>query len=331
MRYTFIFAGLLALVAVPACSAAPAAEDEGDGSDAAEAAGALSSNVNSGYFVVTRQDNRKCMSPVCGGVFVKRVNANKTRCMDAIYRTECYVGNVNLAALGLSDNEASDFRGVLDEGKGLVRAAFAKNAMFPQIAELKVAEGWEGATGSTPSGTYYRAADNGIRCITAPCPSTSAFKLNSATSQHVNNVDLEGTATPADADTLAAAGDALGTKTGVLVAGGISTTKCVPQSSSCGTALRATEFYLPVQHSTLGQSCGGRGQQLCSKGQYCSWEPKDICGMADAPGKCAAKTEMCSMIYQPVCGCDGKTYSSACVAASRGISVASKGACKTAN
>ncbi len=39
------------------------------------------------------------------------------------------------------------------------------------------------------------------------------------------------------------------------------------------------------------------------------------------------KETMCTMHYQPVCGCDGKTYSNECVANSNGVLQTTEGAC----
>jgi hypothetical protein len=77
-----------------------------------------------------------------------------------------------------------------------------------------------------------------------------------------------------------------------------------------------------------GALCGTRGVGPCPEGEFCRWEPRANCGRADAPGVCEPVPEVCTMMYQPVCGCDGRTYGNACEAATHGISVDSEGACE---
>jgi hypothetical protein len=80
----------------------------------------------------------------------------------------------------------------------------------------------------------------------------------------------------------------------------------------------------------LARACGGIAGLQCGTGQFCSYALEATCGAADQMGTCAAMPEVCTALYDPVCGCDGQTYGNACTAASAGVSVSAAGECAVA-
>lgn len=75
------------------------------------------------------------------------------------------------------------------------------------------------------------------------------------------------------------------------------------------------------------RACGGLLGLSCVPGEFCSYARDAACGAADQTGVCAPSPEVCADIYQPVCGCDGRTYGNECEANGAGVSAASSGEC----
>lgn len=84
----------------------------------------------------------------------------------------------------------------------------------------------------------------------------------------------------------------------------------------------STENRCVYRCNTAETNCNSNAD--CSADTFCA---ASTCG---GQGTCQRRPQACTALYQPVCGCDGRTYSNACAAANQGARVASNGECAPA-
>ena len=76
----------------------------------------------------------------------------------------------------------------------------------------------------------------------------------------------------------------------------------------------------------VGAKCGGIIGVICGPRQFCEYPP-GTCHVPDMQGTCVLKPRICSEIFLPVCGCNGKTYPNDCLRQAAGVSLAHPGKC----
>ena len=200
------------------------------------------------YLIVTRQDFRKCAYPMCGGYFVKAVNKPRTRCADGTLQAECHAVQLNVRALGWTDDQRATFDAQFAQGQALVRGHLEPApAGFYTADQLTITEAWSAQGKNKPMGAFFGVKSTGIVCITTPCPSLAATKLN--TLNPPTNPSLDLTPSGVGDEALQAAYEALNT-TGILSSGVIvpmRVTGTLDGKPRREMRLISNQFYLPAK------------------------------------------------------------------------------------
>lgn len=167
-------AALTFALGTASCSVEPGAQEED----------ALSASSRS--FVTLRHDQRKCMSPMCGGYFVRDVN-RKT--------AERYVSSLDFAHASDLDPEAVDQVLAAPDGELVLRGKLGPVDAKFGTRQFLVYEAYRGMPGHTPAegDTFYdvSANDPPHQCLVAPCNNLVAHKLNATKTTSYTRTDAD--------------------------------------------------------------------------------------------------------------------------------------------
>lgn len=152
----------------------------------AHAAAAAPLPQHGSYFKITAVDTRRCAFPICGGYYVSEVNRDRTTCADGVARESCYIAEIDLAALGLRDEEDGELRAT----NSVFFGEIVRRTDVPRLGDLLVGEAWQAPNQGPIIDTMVRVDSNGLMCIAYPCPNIDEQEINGRQVTAIHDVNL---------------------------------------------------------------------------------------------------------------------------------------------
>ena len=183
---------LLAATFIPACADEAQPSDELADETAQDGDAGKGDTVQAFTYFSVSPDIRACsFNSRCGGFFVARPNRASTICGRGSTASRCYVDSLDLTHTGMPASVQKSYQDRIRAGETfLLRGDIAPSA-DDRNTSLAVTEIWvAGSKTGTLDGPFLFVKDNGLRCITAPCPTVTETRLNSNRSANIHAVDF---------------------------------------------------------------------------------------------------------------------------------------------
>jgi eight-cysteine-cluster-containing protein len=284
-------------LAAAACSS-PALDDELAGEETGEGAEGKADGEGTYTYFHARADFRRCMSPLCGGMWVERANRSTTRCADGQYEDDCYVAEVDYSSLHLDETGLGEVHMAANAGKLLLRGKIKKKEYddFGNLGVFVASEAWIGRGEGELDGVVARIEPLHIECITYPCASATERKLNSSARAQISGLDWSPSG--ASEETIAATLAALDGGAGLFVAGN----RAWEQGPAGRGKLRTvTQFWTAPAKGETPADCivSGCSGEICADedmASICLYRPEYVC----------YETATCGRLEDGSCGWSGE-------------------------
>jgi hypothetical protein len=195
MLRTSLLLGLLSTTLIPACTDSNTAPDEFSGESTADGEEGKGDAVGAFGYLNVIADNRACSldspSGCGGGFFVNRANRSTIQCGRGPTQSQCKVTEIDWSGTAMPASVAEGYEKDLRAGTPMLVKGEIVPAANDAGVSLAVTEIWVSSNPEWVDGVFTLVKDNGIRCITAPCPSLGEQKLNSTLSASITNIDFD--------------------------------------------------------------------------------------------------------------------------------------------